>query len=100
MSSKITLVTGGHRGIGLGIVQALLQRSTTSTIIIGSREKDDAEHAVAELVNRGSKASFCPTGLDVTSDESIASAVAEIRERFGRVDGEQLHRFEQSIDLD
>jgi len=88
MSSKITLVTGGHRGIGLGIVQALLQRSTTSTIIIASRRKEDAEQAIARLVDRGSKASLYPLVLDVTSDESIASAVAEIRERLGRVDGE------------
>ena len=90
MSSKIILVTGGHRGIGLGIVQAILQRSTTSAIIIASRRKEDAEQAIARLVDRGSKASLYPLVLDVTSDDSIKDAVVKIREEFGRIDGEQL----------
>lgn len=46
MSPKIVLVTGGNRGIGFGIVQALAQRSEENTIVIASRKKSDAEEAI------------------------------------------------------
>lgn len=88
MPAKIILVTGGNHGIGFGVVQAIAQQSTEQhTIIIASRKKGDAEEAIAEAQKWGSDIRFHPLALDVTSDDSISSAVQEVEQVFGRLDG-------------
>lgn len=90
MLSKRILVTGGNRSLGLGIVQAILQLSTDQTIIIASRDKTNAEQAITELKGKGFQASMYPLTLDVTDDESIRAAVAEVDNKFGKLDGKNL----------
>ena len=87
MSPKTILVTGGNRGIGFGIVQALAQSSSENNIIIASRQKTNAEKAVSELRGMGLTSSLYPLALDVTSDDSIEAAVAEVERQFGGLDG-------------
>ena len=48
IQGKITVVTGGTRGIGKGIAKRFLEEGAT-VIIIGGKNKADAENAVAEL---------------------------------------------------
>lgn len=86
MAPKIILITGGNRGIGFGIVQALTQRSVENTLIVASRKRDDAEEAIAEAERAGCQNPFYPLALDVTSNDSIMSAVAEVKRAFGRLD--------------
>ena len=87
MSPKVILVTGGNRSIGFGIVRSLAQRSSENTIIIASRDKANAERAIVDLQNMGLKSPFYPLAFDISSDDSIRSAVAEVREKFGKLDG-------------
>ena len=87
MGPRIILVTGGNRSIGFGTVQALAQRSSENTIVIASRQKANAEKAILELQVMGLEAPFFPLSLDVTDDESIRAAVAEVGREFGKLDG-------------
>jgi NAD(P)-dependent dehydrogenase (short-subunit alcohol dehydrogenase family) len=86
-SAKTILVTGGNRSIGFGIVQRLAQRSSENNIIIAARQKENAEKAISELQALGFKNPFHPISLDITDDESIRNAVAEVDLKFGKLDG-------------
>ena len=92
MSPKTILVTGGNRSIGFGIVQSLAQRSSENTIIIASRQKANAKKAIYELKDMGLTSMFYPLVLDVTQDDSIRAAVAEVYQEFGKLDGESSIR--------
>ena len=48
IQGKITVVTGGTRGIGKGIAKRFLEEGAT-VIIIGGKNKEDADKAIAEL---------------------------------------------------
>lgn len=87
MSAKSILITGGNRSIGFGIVQRLAQRSDNNNIIIASRKKEDAEKAISELKGMEYESPFHAIALDVTNDDSIRDAVAEVEEKFGKLDG-------------
>ena len=93
MASKIILTTGANRGIGYSIVQALAQRSTDLTLLVGARSKKNAEEAVAQLQELGLKADFQPLELDVTSDDSIKGAVEEVKAKHGKLDGKMESQF-------
>ena len=89
MASKIILVTGGNRGIGLGVVKSTLQASTDHTIIIASRDKSNAEQTIQQLHETTPKALLYPLTLDVADDESVQAAVIGVQREFGKLDGEQ-----------
>jgi NAD(P)-dependent dehydrogenase (short-subunit alcohol dehydrogenase family) len=95
MSSKVLLVTGGNRGIGYCIVQAICQRSPNHTVIVASRSKANAEKAISELKSEVSAVTFFPLALDITNDGSIEAAVEDVGKAFGKLDG----RLEQHRDL-
>ena len=86
-TAKTILVTGGNRGIGYGTVVSLAMRSSTNTIIIATRQRANAQKAIDGLQAEGWKGPFHPLALDVTDDESIRSAVREVDEKFGKLDG-------------
>lgn len=90
MASKVILITGANRGIGLGIVKSITRRSDEHTIIIASRNKTDATKAIVELQESGLKAPFHALALDITDDNSIEAAVKTIDEQFGRIDGKSF----------
>lgn len=90
MSARTILVTGGNRSIGFGIVQRLAQHSSQNTIIIGSRQKSNAEKAISDLQDMGFKSRFCPIALELTDDDSIRKAVAEVDQKFGKLDGKSI----------
>jgi NAD(P)-dependent dehydrogenase (short-subunit alcohol dehydrogenase family) len=71
------LVTGGSSGIGLAIAHLLRDEGYDLTLVSRTREKIDA--AAAEL---GAAA----IAADVSDPDECARAVAEHRERFGRLD--------------
>jgi NAD(P)-dependent dehydrogenase (short-subunit alcohol dehydrogenase family) len=71
MQKTIALITGANKGIGKEIARQLL--AAGQTVYVGSRDAERGRQAVAEL---GAEARLLV--LDVTDEESIARAAAEV----------------------
>lgn len=82
---KVTLITGGTKGIGFGIAQALLQQGVY--VAITSRNKKAAEAAAIQL-NESGNDSVHAIGLeaDVRDFDSQVNAVTETIAAFGKLD--------------
>ena len=77
--TTIALVTGANKGIGLATVRRLADRGWT--VLLGAR---DAGRGAAAAAGLDGDVTVLP--LDVTSDESVASAAKEVATRYGRLD--------------
>lgn len=74
-------VTGGNKGIGLAIVEAILEEHDDTFVFLGSR---DAERGRAALKNRPEWQSRSEVvALDVASDRSVAAAADLVRRHLG-----------------
>ncbi len=80
--TKVSLVTGAGRGIGLEIARQLALLG--HTVLVGARDATRGEAAARQLRAGGLDAMFLP--LDVTDQPSIDAAARTVRERFGRLD--------------
>ncbi|SFI68735.1 NADP-dependent 3-hydroxy acid dehydrogenase YdfG [Kaistella treverensis] len=82
MENKVAYITGGTKGIGLGIAQVLHDHGIT--VAISARNNEDALNVAAEL----SSADAPVFGLssNVRNFEDEEKAVAEIVNKFGRID--------------
>lgn len=83
IAGKAAIVTGGTRGIGLAIAQALLERE--ARVMICARGRDDVEGAVTELQARHgdrAKGAVC----DVRSYEQVRSLLRDADRAFGNLD--------------
>ena len=85
-SPRVVLVTGGNRGIGFAILQALATRSPTDHYILASRSLAKGQEALSQLRSLGIQSTITLLELDVTSDISIHSAVQTISKDNGRLD--------------
>ena len=82
LSGRKALVTGGARGIGAGIAQALV--AAGASVMIGDVLAPLGQETAKQLAAGGGKAGFVP--LDVTKDEDWAAAVKATIEAFGGFD--------------
>jgi L-fucose dehydrogenase len=83
LRDKVILVTGGAKGIGLGVVRVLAAEGAVPVVVgRGAEDNDAAVRAVAEA---GGQAWGVRAELTRTEEcrEAVAAAVA----RFGRIDG-------------
>lgn len=80
--SKIALVTGATRGIGLETSRQLARAGVT--VLLAGRNKDATDRAVAAL--RADGLAVQPLVLDVNDPESIAAAKALVQREYGRLD--------------
>jgi 3-oxoacyl-[acyl-carrier protein] reductase len=80
---RIALVTGGSRGIGRACCERLARAG--ADIAINYRTNISAAQETAKMVSRlGRKAHIVMA--DVASAESVASMIAEVRDRLGDID--------------
>jgi NAD(P)-dependent dehydrogenase (short-subunit alcohol dehydrogenase family) len=80
--TRIALVTGGNRGIGLEIVRQLARRGLKP--VLAARDLAKGKQAAAQLGSEGIEAAVA--AIDVTDGESVLAGVADILARFGRID--------------
>ncbi|RYZ61373.1 MAG: SDR family oxidoreductase [Chitinophagaceae bacterium] len=83
LNDKIIVVTGGAKGIGLGIAR-LLATEGAVPVIVGRNEKDNAA-AVAEIESEGGRAFFVTAELSRAED--CNRAMAEIIGAHGTIHG-------------
>jgi NAD(P)-dependent dehydrogenase (short-subunit alcohol dehydrogenase family) len=81
-AGRTALVTGGTRGIGLGIAQELVDRG--ANVVLTARKPDELEAAVAQLDPDGTGRAVAARG-SADDEAHQAEAVALAVERFGRL---------------
>ncbi|MGE8318454.1 MAG: SDR family oxidoreductase [Comamonas sp.] len=82
LSGKTALVTGGSRGLGLQMAQALGEAG--AHVLLSSRKAAELEEAVAQLRAQGIVADWI--AADCAQDDDIARLGAQSLQRLGRVD--------------
>ena len=82
LDGKVALITGGNRGIGLGMADAL--GSAGAHVVVAGRSHERNDDAVHKLKEKGYDASAIT--IDVRSQDSCQSAIEEIDARLGRLD--------------
>jgi meso-butanediol dehydrogenase / (S,S)-butanediol dehydrogenase / diacetyl reductase len=82
LDGRVAIVTGGGRGIGLGISRALAAEG--AAVGIADIDMANAQAAAAELKATGARAMVVET--DVTSEDSAANAIQAVKAGLGRLD--------------
>ena len=87
-SKKLVLITGSNKGIGYGIIEALLKKKTNLRIILTSRNESLGKKSYNQLLDKYpfSKNDFFYHQLDITKDESILNLISWIKNQFGKID--------------
>ncbi len=85
LENKVALITGGSKGIGFGIAEALLWQGIH--VAITSRSKEAATEAAKKLMElcKG-KAEVLPLEADVRNFISMENAVHEVKNKWGKLD--------------
>jgi NAD(P)-dependent dehydrogenase (short-subunit alcohol dehydrogenase family) len=82
VTTRVALVTGANRGIGLEIARQLAQAGVF--VIVGARDRGRASAAVDALAQQGLAAQAIR--IDLEDEASIAAAAASITAEHGRLD--------------
>ena len=82
LGGKVAAVTGGGRGIGRAIAEALAQHG--ATVVVCGRSRETLEQTVAELRRAGGAAHVLP--MDVCSDDDVAQGRDWIARELGGLD--------------
>ncbi|MEX0939257.1 MAG: 3-ketoacyl-ACP reductase [Pirellulales bacterium] len=80
---RVALITGGTRGIGLGIARRLAE-SGFDLAINGRRESSDVAEALASLESQGANVAYCRGDIALAAERD--AIVDAVRTRFGRLD--------------
>ncbi len=83
LNGKVTVITGGTRGIGRAIAEKFAKEGS-SLAVICTRETAAAKESIEELKKEGCDARLYV--CDVKDPEQVASVAEEIMADFGRVD--------------
>ncbi|MBL8332210.1 MAG: SDR family oxidoreductase [Rubrivivax sp.] len=82
LSGRTALVTGGSRGLGLQIAEALGEAG--AKIMLTSRKASDLEEAAADLAAKGIDARW--VAADASDPAQVQKVVTEAMERLGQID--------------
>ena len=79
LDGKVAVVTGGNRGIGRGIVEAL--HAEGATVVLTARDQAAATRAAGEVGSR-----VTGVACDVRDEASVESLFAEVEKKYGGCD--------------
>jgi NAD(P)-dependent dehydrogenase (short-subunit alcohol dehydrogenase family) len=82
LDGKVALVTGGSRGLGLQIAEALGEAG--AAVAITARREDGLVKAVEHLTQRGIKA--MSVVCDISKNDQVEAAVKQVLEQFEHID--------------
>ncbi len=82
LAGKTALVTGGSRGLGLQMAEALGEQG--ARIVLSARKQSELDEAVAHLKARGVDASAI--AADLSKDDQVQPLVDEAMKRLGQID--------------
>ncbi|MGZ4816828.1 MAG: SDR family oxidoreductase [Terriglobales bacterium] len=82
LSGKVAVVTGGSRGIGFAIAEALLSHGCS--LVLTSRTAASAEDAAEKLAHYGTR--IVPFQCDVRDEIAVERLFALVRDEFGSLD--------------
>jgi gluconate 5-dehydrogenase len=82
LAGKTALVTGGSRGLGLQMAEALGEQG--ARIVLSARKQSELDEAVAHLKARGIDASAI--AADLSDDQQVQPLVDEAMKRLGHID--------------
>ncbi|MFF2445580.1 SDR family NAD(P)-dependent oxidoreductase [Neobacillus sp. NPDC058068] len=82
LKGKVALVTGGSKGIGFSMAQALGHYG--ARLVISSRGVEEGEKAVSQLKEEDIEAAYIP--CDVTKKDQVELLVRRIVDQFGSLD--------------
>ena len=82
IKGKITLITGGTRGIGKGIAKRFLEEGAI-VIVVGGKNRQDAENTVAELSPLGQIEYMM---VDLSGTEAVEKMIDDVVAKYGRID--------------
>ncbi|MDB5791132.1 MAG: gluconate 5-dehydrogenase [Massilia sp.] len=82
LHGKTALVTGGSRGLGLQMAEALGEQG--ARVVISSRKQEELDAAVAHLAARGVDATSI--AVDLARDANVLPFVEEALRRLGHID--------------
>ena len=80
--TRVSLVTGGGRGIGLAIARALAGPGTL--VVVAGRTREQLGAAAAGLRALGGEA--LPIEMDVSSPDAVAAGIGRLRDGAGHLD--------------
>lgn len=80
---RVALVTGGSRGIGLGIAKCLAEAGF-DLVINGRRSEGDIAETLTNLQTLGARTLYCQADIGELSEHS--TMLDAIRDKFGRLD--------------
>ena len=82
LQGKTALVTGGSRGLGLQMAEALGEQG--ARVVISARKQEELDEAVAHLASKGIDASAI--AVDLQSEANVQPFVEEALRRLGQID--------------
>jgi gluconate 5-dehydrogenase len=82
LDGKVALVTGGSRGLGLQIAEALGEAG--ANVAITARREPGLSEGLAHLKERGFQATAA--ACDISNNEQVEAAVKAVLDQFGHID--------------
>jgi len=82
LTGEVALITGGSRGLGLQIAEALGEMG--AKLALTARKADELDAAVKHLAAQGIEALACP--CDLADPKAIGPLVDDVLKRYGRID--------------
>ena len=83
MDGQVAIVTGGSKGLGAAMAAGLA--SAGATVILGSRNGDEAKATATEIAD-GYGVTAMGVAVDVTDPSEVEQMVAGVMDQFGKID--------------